>query len=243
MTVFILTLVASLAAVLGGYIAMKNRSHINIALALTTGVVLGLVTFDLLPEIFEIVASEDMDAVWPMIALTCGFLLFHVFEKFIPLHHSSEDKYGPHRHPKLGTARALALTGHSFLDGLSIGVAFQVSTAVGTAVAIAVIGHRFADGFDTTTFMLFHKNKLTHIKAWLGIVIIMPVIGGLVSLTVSVSEEVLAVYLAFFAGFILYIAASNIIPQAHSEVSPRKNIALTVLGVVLIFSITRLGEI
>ncbi len=243
MIVILLTLLASLAALIGGYTALRSRKHLNVALALTSGIVLGLVTFDLLPEIFEIVESESLDSVWPMIAMTSGFLLFHMFEKFIPLHHSTEDKYGPHRHPKLGTARALALTGHSFLDGLSIGVAFQVSTAVGIAVAIAVIGHRFADGFDTTTFMLFHKNKLTHIKAWLVIVVVMPVIGGLASLVVTVSEKALAIYLAFFAGFLLYIAASNIIPQAHSEGSPRKNIALTILGVLLILGLTHLGEI
>jgi zinc transporter ZupT len=242
MIVFLLTLAASAAALIGGYTAIRNRNHLNIALAITTGVVLGLVMFDLLPAIFDIVKTENLDAVWPMMAMITGFLLFHVFEKFIPLHHSSEDKYGPHRHPRLGTARALALSGHSFLDGLSIGVAFQVNAAVGTAVAIAVIGHRFADGFDTTTYMLFHKNKLTHIKAWLAIVIIMPIVGGLSSLVVDISEKALAIYLAFFAGLILYIAASNIVPQAHTETSPRKNILFTILGVSIIFAITRLGE-
>jgi zinc transporter ZupT len=124
-----------------------------------------------------------------MIALASGFLLFHVFEKFVPIHKASEAQYGPHRHPSLGTARAAALSGHSFLDGLSIGVAFQVSPAVGTAVALAVIGHRFADGFDTTTFMVFHGNKLPHIKRWLAVVILMPILGGLVSLVYDFSER------------------------------------------------------
>ena len=240
MVVFLLTLVASLAALIGGYTAIRSRHWLNLAVSLTSGLVLGLVTFDLLPEIFEIAQTEELDTVWPMIALTTGFLLFHLFEKFVPLHHASEEKYGPHRHPRLGTARALALTGHSFLDGLSIGVAFQVSAEVGTAVALAVIGHRFADGFDTTTFMLYHKNKLTHIKGWLAAVIFMPIIGGLASLAFSLSETALAIYLSFFAGFILYIAASNLVPQAHTENKSRLNIILTILGVALIFLVTRI---
>ena len=176
-----------------------------------------------------------------MIAMTAGFLLFHLFEKFVPLHQSTEEQYGPHRHPRLGVARAIALTGHSFLDGLSIGVALQVSTAVGTAVAIAVIGHRFADGFDTTTFMLYNQNKLAHIKKWLALVVIMPVIGGLVSLAFTLSEKTLAIYLGFFAGFILYIAASNLLPQAHSKDSSRKSIGLTISGTIFIFIVTRLA--
>ena len=241
MVVFLLTFAASLAALAGGYIALRSRRWLNYALALTSGLVLGLVTFDLLPEIFDITQTQKLDPVWPMIAMTSGFLLFHFFEKFVPLHESTEEQYGPHRHPKLGVIRAVALTGHSFLDGLSIGVGFQVSAAVGTAVAIAVIGHRFADGFDTTIFMIYHQNKLVHIKRWLAVVIVMPIIGGLASLAFTLSEKTLAVYLGFFAGFILYIAASNLLPQAHSKDSSRFNIGLTLIGTIFIFIVTRLA--
>jgi zinc and cadmium transporter len=241
MVVFLLTLLASLAALLGGYTAIRTRRWLHLAVALTSGLVLGLVTFDLLPEIFSLTQSKQLDPVWPMIAMTVGFLLFHFFEKFLPLHETSEKQYGPHRHPRLGIARAVALAGHSFLDGLSIGVGFQVSTAVGTAVAIAVIGHRFADGFDTTTFMLFNKTKLSNIKKWLAVVIVMPIIGGLASLAFTLSEATLAIYLGFFAGFILYIAASNLLPEAHSEDSSRATIGLTLLGVIFMFLVTRLA--
>ncbi|HYH35957.1 MAG TPA: ZIP family metal transporter [Candidatus Saccharimonadales bacterium] len=241
MIVFLLTLAASMAALIGGYTAIHSRRWLNLTMALTSGLVLGLVTFDLLPEIFEITHAEALDPVLPMIAMTTGFLLFHLFEKFVPLHEATEKEYGPHRHPRLGVLRALALSGHSFLDGLSIGVAFQVDMTVGTAVAIAVIGHRFADGFDTTTFMLFHKNKLTHIKRWLAAVICLPVVGGLASFGVSLSESALAVYLGFFAGFMLYISASHLLPQAHTENSSKKSFGLTALGVALMFLITRLA--
>lgn len=239
MVVFLLTVAASIAALAGGYAALKSRRWLNWALALTAGLVLGLVAFDLLPEIFNIAYTKRLDTVWPMITLVAGFLLFHIFEKFVPVHEASESQYGPHRHPRLGTARAVALSGHSFLDGLSIGVGFQVSTAVGTAVSLAVIGHRFADGFDTTTFMVFHRNKLTHIKMWLAVVVLMPILGGLLSLVYDFPEKALALYLGFFAGFILYIAASNILPQAHSDEFSRKSILLTLLGTVFMFIVTR----
>jgi zinc transporter ZupT len=239
MVVFLLTLAASMAALLGGITALRSQKWLNMALALTAGLVLGLVAFDLFPEIFNIAQSKNLDTVWPMITLVSGFLLFHIFEKFVPIHEAGEQQYGPHRHPRLGTVRAVALSGHSFLDGLSIGVAFQVSTAVGTAVALAVIGHRFADGFDTTTFMVFHKNKLSHIKGWLAAVVLMPILGGLLSLVYDFPEKALALYLGFFAGFILYIAASNILPQAHSEDFSRKSILLTIFGTAFMFVVTR----
>jgi zinc transporter ZupT len=239
MVVFILTVAASIAAFLGGYTAIRSKHWLNLMLALTAGLVFGLVTFDLLPEIFDIIQTQKLDPVWPMIAMASGFLLFHVFEKFVPLHEGSEEQYGPHHHPRLGTARAVALSGHSFLDGVSIGVGFQVSTAVGTAVAIAVIGHRFADGFDTTTFMLFHQNKMAHIQKWLAVVILMPIVGGRTTLAFTLSEKALAIYLGFFAGFILYIAASNLLPQAHSKNASRWALPLTFFGTIFIFIVTR----
>lgn len=239
MIVFLLTVAAALAALAGGSVAIRSRHQLHFAMALTSGLVLGLVGFDLLPEIFEGMKTNAIDPVWPMVLFVSGFLFFHVVEKLILVHEGAEHEYGPHHHPKLGMARAVALAGHSFLDGLSIGVGFQVSTAVGYAVALAVVGHRFADGFDTATFMLLHKNKVSHIKKFMAVVIAMPIVGGLTSLVISFSEAALTVYLGFFAGLLMYIAASNILPQAHTRGSSYRAVGLTVLGAVIMFVITR----
>jgi zinc transporter ZupT len=241
MIVSLLSVLAAIAALLGGFIAIKSRDKINLALGFTAGVILGLVAFDLLPEIFEIVKNKNLDIIWPMGALVSGFLLFHIIEKSILLHESHENQYGPHRHPNVGKAGAIALCGHSFLDGASIGVAFQVNNTVGLAVAIAVIAHRFADGFNTTNVMLFHKNKPQTAQKMLYVAALMPILGALSTLFFDLSESVLAVYLGFFAGFLLYIGASDILPQAHSKNSSRATIGLTVLGTVFMFLVTRLA--
>jgi len=52
----------------------------------------------------------------------------------------------------------LALAGHSFMDGVGIGLGFQVSQSIGILVAIAVISHDFTDGMNTVSLMLSHKN-------------------------------------------------------------------------------------
>lgn len=239
MTILLLTIAAALAALAGGYVAINSRRQLHLAMALTSGLVLGLVAFDLLPEIFEGVEAAGIDAVLPMVMFAGGFLFFHAVEKMILIHEGIESGYGPHTHPKLGYARAAALVGHSFLDGLSIGVAFQINSAVGYAVALAVIGHRFADGFDTATFMLLHKNSVAHIKRFMAVVILMPIVGGLASLVVNFSETALTMYLGFFAGLLMYIAASNILPQAHSKGESYRALAFTAIGAVAMYGITR----
>lgn len=239
MMVILLTLAASAAAFAGGLTAIRSRNKLQLVLALTSGLVLGLVIFDLLPEIFEIINTNGLEPVWPMIMFGVGFLAFHFIEKFILIHEGVESEFSPHSHPKLGMARALALAGHSFLDGLSIGVAFQISTEVGFAVALAVVGHRFADGFDTVNFMILHKNKNTTIRKVLAVVIIMPILGGLASFMFTLSEAALATYLGLFAGILMYIAASNILPQAHAKDVSYKLVALTSIGAAMMFVLTR----
>lgn len=239
MMIFLLTVAAALAALAGGFTALHSRKQLHVALALTSGLVLGLVSFDLLPEIFDGVTSQHLDPMWPMIMFVAGFLFFHSVEKIILVHEGTEPEYGPHHHPRLGMARAIALAGHSFLDGLSIGVGFQVSPAVGYAVALAVVGHRFADGFDTANFMLLHKNKVSHIKKFMAVVIAMPIIGGFASLVVPFSQSALTIYLGFFAGLLLYIAASNILPQAHAKSVSYATVGVTILGAAIMFVITR----
>ena len=80
---------------------------------------------------------------------------------------------------------------------------------------------------------------MKNIKLWLAVVVLMPIIGGLASLVIDLSEKSLAIYLGFFAGFILYIAASNLLPQAHSKDSSRFAFGLTLIGVIFIFIVTR----
>jgi ZIP family zinc transporter len=223
----------------GGLFALKHKDRLHRILGYTAGVLLGVVAFDLLPEIFELVHDLDMTATWPMIALVVGFLGFHIIEKSILLHHSQEDDYGTHKHPQVGVASALALIGHSFLDGVGIGLGFQVDNTVGIAVAIAVIAHDFTDGLNTVSLMLLNKN--TPKKAALFLIgdALAPILGALSTLLFTLSDAGLVIYLGFFAGFLLYIGASEILPEAHSKHSSYGTIGLTILGAVLMFVVTR----
>lgn len=205
----------------------------------TAGVLLGVVAFDLLPEISKLVNSTHTDFVRPMVALVVAFLLFHILEKTILLNHAHETQYGKHRHPNVGIASALALSGHSFLDGVGIGLGFQAGNAVGITVAIAVIAHDFTDGMNTVILMLHHKNESKKARIMLLVDALAPVLGAASTLLFSLSDNWLILYLGFFAGFLLYIGASDILPQAHSKDSSRTTIGLTVLGAVFMFVVTR----
>lgn len=223
----------------GGLTALKNQDRLHRFLGYTAGVLMGVVAFDLLPEIFKVLSAQHKTSTAAMIALVCGFLLFHIIEKTILIHHANEHEYGSHKHPQVGVASALALSGHSFLDGVGIGLGFQASSTVGIAVAIAVIAHDFTDGLNTVNLMIINKNRSRKALAFLLLDALAPVLGAASTLLFSISDAGLVLYLGFFAGFLLYIGASEILPEAHSTHSSYRTIALTVVGVIFMFVVTR----
>lgn len=239
MTFMLMAIAAMCSTFVGGLVGLRNQDRLHRFLGYTAGVLLGVVAFDLLPEIFTLIKEQDASSTGPMIALICGFLGFHIIEKSILIHHTNEAEYELHHHPYVGVASALALIGHSFLDGVGIGLGFQAGSTVGIAVAIAVIAHDFTDGLNTVNLLLLNKNRSRKALLFLIFDALAPVLGALSTLLFSISTGGLVLYLGFFAGFLLYIGASEILPEAHSQHSSYKTIALTILGILCMFAVTR----
>lgn len=235
MGAILLSMVTFFSTSFGGLFALRYRDRLYLIMGFTAGVLVGLVTFDLLPEIFRLINKYHLDSTGPMLALMTGFLVFHIAEKTILIHKGHEEQYAVHKHPSVGVLSALALSGHSFLDGVGIGLGFQVSQAVGIIVAIAVISHDFADGLNTVTLMLVNKNSRRRALTLLLADALAPVLGAASTLFFTIPDTGLPLYLGFFAGFLLYIGASDILPEAHSNKSTTLTILLTVLGAAFAF--------
>ncbi len=93
--VVLLALATVASTALGGLFALRDRDRPHLVLGFTAGVILGVVAFDVLPEIAELARGTGTDFGVPMVALVVGFLGFHVVE------------YGAHSHPAVGLASAL----------------------------------------------------------------------------------------------------------------------------------------
>ncbi|MDQ1704184.1 MAG: hypothetical protein QOF18_550 [Frankiaceae bacterium] len=234
----LVALAAVFSTAMGGLFALRHRDHLHLILGFTAGVIVGVVAFDVLPEIADLSASTGLDFKTVMIAMAGGFLGFHAIEKMLLVHNVHEDEYAGHHHPTVGLASALALCGHSLTDGIAIGLAFQIDHNVGFAVAIAVVGHDFADGLNTVSLMLTHGNARPRAVALLVLDCLTPLAGAALTLLFHVPDRGLLIYLGVFAGFLLYIGASDILPEAHAKHPSLATLALTVSGVGLMYGVT-----
>jgi len=68
-----------------------------------------------------------------------------------------------------------------------------------------------------------------------------PLLGATSTLFFHLPDQVLALYLAFFAGFLLYLATGDILPEAHSRHPSVLTLAMTVAGVGFIGTVVALS--
>ena len=235
-----LAALTALATTTGGYLAIKSKDRLHLVLGLSAGLLLGLVAFDLLPEIFELNTQEVLHAPAASIALIGGFLLLHFYEQIFGSHEPAESDYGhEHDHSSniAGAFGAVAMGGHVFLDGLALGVAFKVSTDLGIAVFIALLVHAFSDGLNTVSFLI--KNGSWGKKGvWLlGVDAIARISGAALGTSLAISDNFVGIYLAVFAGIVIYLATSHILPEAHSRHKSRYTILATLAGVGIMWAL------
>ncbi|GAB3276023.1 hypothetical protein GCM10027589_01490 [Actinocorallia lasiicapitis] len=240
----LVSFLAFVATLLGGLVAARVSDRLHLVLGLAAGIMLGVVGFDLLPEAFE-----QADQVWfgvPAAAVTmvAGFLTVHVVERSLAMHRGHEEEYGGHEHgmQALGTVTGGGLIVHSMLDGVGIGLGFQAGTSIGVAVAIAVIAHDFADGFNTfTVTSLFGHGRR---RAWMFLAgdAAAPVVGAVLGTVIPVPEQAVGLYLGYFAGFLLYLATSDILPEAHAKHPSRLTLLCTVAGAAAMFVVVGISE-
>jgi len=237
---YLIAFAAFAATFLGGLFALRLKDRLHLILGFSAGAVIGVAFFDLIPEALELAEGvHDAGFITSIIAL--GFALYLILDRAIVLHMHHEDD--AHPHAERGAIGAATLAIHSFLDGVAIGLAFQVSPAVGLIVTAAVLAHDFSDGINTVNMILKSGGGRVRAMKWLFLDAAAPVVGVLVGSVVIVHESELAVLLALFAGFFLYIGASELLPESHHSHPVRWTTFATVAGIATLYVVIKLAGV
>ncbi|MDI2126550.1 ZIP family metal transporter [Yinghuangia seranimata] len=263
MTAILVAACSFLMTLLGGWVARHAGDRRHLVLGLAAGLMLGVVAFDLLPESLEHAGQDLFGVPEAFLMATAGFLAMHVVEQLVAIHRAHEGEYAPHRHPGgppggwehdgytnvldpatrgVGLTAASAMVLHSTMDGFAIGAAFQAGGTVGLVVSIAVVAHDFADGFNTYTLTRLYGNNRRRAAALLFADAVAPVAGAAITLAFTIPAHLLGLYLGFFAGFLLYLATSDILPEAHSPHPRGGTLAATIAGTGFMWLVIGLAQ-
>lgn len=237
--IFILAAVTFLSTMVGGLVAVKFKGFLQYFFAFSSGALIAITFFDVLPESLNIAKTTDLDTRTLMIAIVSAFLFFSLVERFFLTHHHHEGEEHGHI---MGPVGAIGLVAHSFLDGAAIGIAYKANPQIGFIVALAVISHDFTDGINTVVIMLKDEQNVRNARRFLFVDAIAPVFGIFAASFFAISQSILAVILAVFAGQFLYIGAANLLPETYRHVAWKMALAM-IIGVLLIFGLTALNKV
>jgi zinc transporter ZupT len=219
----LIALAAFASTLLGGLFALALRDKLHLILGFSAGAVVGVAFFDLLPEAIDIGVGAPVDL---MSWTAAGFLAYLLLDRILPFHADSAPR---------GSVGAAVLCCHSLLDGVAIGVGFQASRSVGIVVTIAVLTHDFSDGINTMNVVLRNGGARSRAWRWLLADAAAPMAGIAATRLFDLPLDRFGPALAIFAGFFLYIGASDLIPESYHAHPKFLTTAMTLAGALILY--------
>lgn len=219
MYVIVFSLIGGLFSLIGALVLLRNKRTAQglakYATPFAAGALLAAVFLDLLKEG---VSESSADQV--LMAALAGILIFFFAERFLHWFHHH------HQHENSDPSITLIIVGdvlHNALDGVAIAAAFLVSIPTGIVTTIAVAAHEIPQ--EIGDFGLLLSKGMARKK-----VIMVNIISALATTVAAVvvfslgrdSALPLGILLGLSAGFLLYIALSDVIPEIHENSSKKR---------------------
>lgn len=237
--ILIFTFLGSIGGLIGGFLLLASKNYAyrlsHYLSPFAAGVLLTVAFIELLPEAAE--EAEEL-GVNIFIWVLAGILLFFIIERFIHwFHHHEKTHEHEHEHEKEGQSTVPLIvigdTVHNFVDGVIIAAAFLVDIPFGIITALAVFAHEVPQ--EVADFgILLHKG-LSRLKA---IVINIftassAFVGALIAYSLGhILDDYIPMIVAMTAGFFIYIATSDLIPEIHYEKKRSTALAKSVMLIV-----------
>ena len=226
--VLVFSLLGSLGVVLGAGVlllsaAEKRRRLLPSLVSYAVGTLLGAAFLGMLPRALEGGRSGKI-----LSTTLFGLVLFFVLEKWVLWRHCHQADCDLH-----SSAGPLILAGdafHNFVDGSAIAAAFLVSIPLGISTSLAVIAHEIPQ--ELGDFAILLENGYG--RSWalflnlLSSATTLP--GALIAyFALSAMARIVPYVLAISAASFIYIAAADLIPGLHREITPRSGLRQMVL--------------
>ena len=204
--------VLAAAGNLAGAAAVTARARwsprsLELLLAFSAGFLVVVSIVGLVPEA---IARGGARAAWVILA---GFLLVHLTQHALVGHfHFGEETH--HVSPAVSLSALVGLLLHTFVDGVAIASAFQVSEELGLLVFGAILLHKIPEGLAIASLWIASGRSRAMALAAAAALGVATVLGVVVTDLVDPLGEW---GLGLAAGVTLYVGGSNLIPEFQGK--------------------------
>lgn len=224
---------------IGGIIgvSIKNTSNkfLSFILSFASGLMLSIVCFDLIPESMAITNISNT-----VIGVVLGVVCMIVCDILVQNKFNSVGKnaliVSKHNNNllKTGIVVSIGLALHNLPEGLAIGSSFEASIKLGYSLSLAICLHDIPEGISMgvpmknggmkkskVIFYIIMSGLTTGVGAFWG-----ALIGG-------ISDNVIAMCLAFAGGAMLYIVSGELIPESNNLYKGRFPVLGNIIGFII----------
>ena len=230
--------VTLLGASLVYFFKKVNKTILDCMLSISAGVMIAASFWSLLAPSIEMAESLGMNkAIIPAIGFLCGGLLILLMDKIF-----SKKNNVLSNSKKRCLLLVLSITLHNIPEGLAVGVAFgsimynldgaTLMSAIGLAIGIAI--QNFPEGCAVSVPLRregMSRNKAFFYGQLSGFV--EPIAGVIGALLVLKVRIILPFFLAFAAGAMIYVVASELIPECQENNNKGLISMFTLIGFVI----------
>jgi ZIP family zinc transporter len=198
-----------------------------ILLGFTSGVMIAVVCFDLLPEAF------GMGGVFiSIIGIMLGVGMILGVEQFIPERVSDKFSDG-FDFVRSGILLGIGIAIHNFPEGLAVGSGFAASDYLGLGLAIVIGLHDMPEGIAMAAPLKMGGINRMKILLYTILAGIPMGLGAFVGeLLGEISHTFICLCLSFAGGAMLYITCGELIPKTHNIYKGRISTIGMIVGII-----------
>jgi len=219
---------------LGGIIGVTfkrcSNRFLSFILSLASGLMTAIVCFELIPEALEISSTFSVLCgiiLGIMLMILCDIIVENKFKNV-----KTNDKKGSLL--KTGIIVSIGLAIHNFPEGLAIGSGFEASMSLGYTLALAIALHDVPEGISMAVPMKNGGMKPIKVVFYVVLSGVTTGVGAFFGALVGgISQNVIAICLAFAAGAMLYIVSGELIPESNNLYSGKLPSIGNIIGFVL----------
>jgi len=235
--VIFFSFIGGVVSLVGGILLLSRKKAAEKLATYATpfagGALIAAVFLDLLKEGLEASPTQTV-----MLATVTGILLFFIAEGFLHWFHHHHDHGDAKRDPKA----ALIIVGdtlHNALDGVAIAASFLISVPTGVVTTLAVAAHEIPQ--EIGDFGLLLSKGMSRLEVLLVNFLSALATVFFAALTFELGSEKalpLGVLFGLSAGFLLYIALSDVVPSIHAK---QRSKSFSVQAMLMVFGALFVG--
>ncbi len=226
----------TLGGIIGVIFKKPSSKFLSFILSFAAGLMTAILSLDLIPEALNIstILNVVIGILFGIVSMfICNYIVDKKFENSEESFRNVSDASKKDL-LKAGIITSIGLAIHNLPEGLAIGSGFGASITLGYSLAVAICIHDIPEGISMAVPMktggmsakkvLFYvvlSGVTTGVGAFIG-----KIIGG-------ISEDVIAICLAFAAGAMLYIVSCELVPESNKMYKGKLGTFGTILGFIL----------